>query len=108
MDIEFNGGDEIRQPFQIKTSGQVTDLTGCTITASIFLSYGRSLQLAEGNGIEVENRTPEGDQPHGLLILNEEQTKTFPSGRQGRLRLIVSNAAGVTMSTVEAMFLRRA
>ncbi|UXS01618.1 hypothetical protein [Agrobacterium tumefaciens] len=105
MDIEFNGGDEVRQPFRIVTSEGVADLTGCTVSLKLFSK--QAITLPEGDDLVIENRSPLGDQAHGYFILNEEATLALPLGRIAYLRFIVVNADGVTVSTSNT-YLRRA
>lgn len=105
MDIEFNAGDEVRQPFRIVTSEGVADLTGCTVSLKIFA--GRGTTIEEGDSLVIEARSPSGDLPHGYFVLDEATTAALPLGRVAYLRFVVVNAEGVTVSTTNT-YLRRA
>lgn len=96
VDIEFNGGDEVRQPFLLATSAGAIDLTGCSVSALVTWGTGQM-----SFSPVIDDTSPDPNQPHGTLILSELDTMQMPQGKCSKLRFIVVNAQGVTQSTTE-------
>lgn len=96
MDIEFNGGDEVQQPFRLATTLGAVDLSGCQVSAVITWGKGSMTFVPE-----ITDTSPADGQPHGILELSELDTLELPQGKCSKLRFIVVNSAGVTQSTTE-------
>lgn len=104
--VKFVGGDEVVEPFLIESSeGNIIDLSGLTVTGSIWWRGKSRIALTVIAGIEIENlfparnNDPDLQEPHGNIRLSEVQTALIPYGRISSLRMRVVTPDSVTMSS---------
>lgn len=109
--IEFAGGDEVVQPFLLRSGDIILDLTDCEVTAEIRWANAAQITLADGDGLDFVNRAPVAAAPpavqiqHGNITLTEAQTLQIPLGLVAYLRFIVVRL-GITTSTRPARLKR--
>lgn len=98
--IQFVGGDDLVEPFQITANGAPVDLTGAVVSGRVRSRVSQvSFDLAPGAGLEMSALAPTGTDPHGFIVLSELQTASLPIGAVSDVRISVMDQNGLVAST---------
>lgn len=107
MTVQLVGGDDFVHGFVIEDSdGEILDLSGYAVSGNVF--WRGRVRVLLANGVEIDVQTlypelapdPEVQEPHGYIVLTEEQTATIPFGAIASIGLTV-NRGGLTLSTFD-------
>lgn len=98
--IPFVAGDEIVQRFVVLAEKTIVDLTGWTVTAAVWVWDAARQDIAAT--VEIEDRSPDADEPHGLIRMVEDESAKLAGIRSAFIRLTLVDPAERTMHTAGA------
>lgn len=100
-EIPFVSGDEIVQRFVVLAEKTIVDLTGWTVTASVWLWNAPRQDIAAT--LEIDNLAPDAGEAHGLIRMVETETAKLAGVPSAFIRLMLIDPAGRTMHTAGAV-----
>lgn len=99
-EIPFVAGDEIVQRFVILAERTIVDVTGWTVTASVWVWGSPRADISAT--VEIADLLPSAGEAHGAIRLVEAETAKLAKAGPAFLRLTAVDGTGRTMHTAGA------